>query len=336
MTFIALQRDEGPQKATAVGGGLTPLWIGEGVLVVAFEFNHWQDVQGARQLDRLDVLGLDITGRLVLAELKRDRAPDTVQMQALKYAAMASRFTEDDLAEYHARFLSQRSGRTVSADEARTALSDHAGELDAEVLGRPRIVLVAGGFTATTTATVVWLTEMGLDITLQQVHAYQSPTDGVIVSVSQLFPLKDVEEFTITPQRAAAQHSRSGRGRGELVVNAIIDRDLVADGTPFSLSPTTEVSAPVRDAVLAWVAEDERRGRATWVNDPRAPLRWEFDGEQYKPTTIVRFALEAAGSDRSAAGPRWWVDERGASLATIAQVGGRIVGGGEAPGPTAT
>jgi RecB family endonuclease NucS len=39
--------------------------------------------------DRLDVLGLDRGGRLVVVELQRDRAPDTVTMQAINYAATA-------------------------------------------------------------------------------------------------------------------------------------------------------------------------------------------------------------------------------------------------------
>ncbi|WP_394217158.1 hypothetical protein [Brachybacterium vulturis] len=66
-----------------------PEILGPDVMVVAFEFDRWQDSRGDRQRDRLDVLGLDADGRLVLAELKRDKAPDTVEMQAIKYAAMA-------------------------------------------------------------------------------------------------------------------------------------------------------------------------------------------------------------------------------------------------------
>jgi hypothetical protein len=51
--------------------------------------------------DRLDILGLDREGRLVVAELKRDAAPDTVEMQAIRYTAMASRFDLDVLADAH-------------------------------------------------------------------------------------------------------------------------------------------------------------------------------------------------------------------------------------------
>jgi hypothetical protein len=67
-----------------------PEILGPGVMIVSFEFDRWASV-GGPQKDRLDVLGLGADGRLVVAELKRGAAPDTVDMQALKYAAMASR-----------------------------------------------------------------------------------------------------------------------------------------------------------------------------------------------------------------------------------------------------
>jgi hypothetical protein len=50
-------------------------------------------------------------------KLKRDRPPDTVEMQAAKYAAMASRLTEDTIVEQYARFLS-RDGTVVGQDTA--------------------------------------------------------------------------------------------------------------------------------------------------------------------------------------------------------------------------
>lgn len=195
-----------------------PEILGPGVMVVAFEFGHWQSARGERQLDRLDVLGLDTDGRLVVAELKRDRAPDTVEMQAIKYAAMSSRFTEEDLVAHYARFHTRQTGAPVTEEAARDALLEHAGELDTELLRQPRIVLVAGSFSPVTTASVVWLNEMGLDITLQQVQAYRVG-DQIVVTVSQTYPVPDVEEFTVAPQRAEARAARSRRSR--------FDRDLL-------------------------------------------------------------------------------------------------------------
>lgn len=88
-----------------------PEILGPDILIVAFEFDRWSSAAG-RERDRLDVLGIGTDGRLVVAELKRDRAPDTVEMQAIKYAAMASRFTEDTLVEHYLQFLRRTAPET--------------------------------------------------------------------------------------------------------------------------------------------------------------------------------------------------------------------------------
>jgi RecB family endonuclease NucS len=81
-----------------------PQILGRGVKIVTYEFDRWASGAGA-QSDRLDLLGLGQDGRLVLAELKRDGAPDTVEMQAIKYAAYASRFSAETLAACHGSYL---------------------------------------------------------------------------------------------------------------------------------------------------------------------------------------------------------------------------------------
>src|SRR3954447_7244276 len=80
---------------------------------------------------------------------------------------MASRFTEETLVEHYVRFRA-RAGEPVDEDTARAELVAHAGELDPASLRRPRLVLVAGAFPPVVTATAVWLTEMGLDISMQR------------------------------------------------------------------------------------------------------------------------------------------------------------------------
>jgi len=66
-----------------------PEILGEGVIVVTFEFDRWWTPGGVRERDRLDVLGIDLNGRLVVAELKRDRAPDTVEMHLAENVALS-------------------------------------------------------------------------------------------------------------------------------------------------------------------------------------------------------------------------------------------------------
>jgi len=235
---------------------------------------------------------------------------------------MSSRFTEETLVEQYGRFLA-RSGQTVDGETARQRLLDHAGELDPEELRRPRIVMVAGSFPPVVTSTVVWLTEMGLDITLQRVQAYRVFDDRTVVTVSQLFPVPDVEEFTISPQRAEvrAVEQRRQQGREKSTVVRLVSLRTIPDGTVLQLRPTTEVTAEVRAAIEEWVAQDPPRGRAVWHNDRRRPMEWEADGQRYRPTEIVRRMLaEAAGVERSVRGPSWWVMEDGRDLPTVAGV----------------
>jgi hypothetical protein len=185
-----------------------PEMLGPGVKIVTLEFDQWRSSTGSQERDRLDVLGLDRTGRLVVAELKRGVAPEAVEMQALKYAAMASRFTVETLATEHAKHVASR-GETTTHDAAREILEAHSTyELVPENLARPRIVLLASSFPAVVTATVVWLTEMSLDITLMRFQAYRAE-DKVVVTVSQLYPVPDVEQFTVAPARASASSTEA-------------------------------------------------------------------------------------------------------------------------------
>lgn len=299
-----------------------PSILGPDVMVVTFEFDRWWAAGGDRERDRLDVLGIDSDGRLVVAELKRDRAPETVEMQAIKYSAMASRFTEETLVEQHLTFL-QRADVGATSEMARQALIEHAGDLDPEQLRRPRIVLVAGSFPPVTTATTVWLTEMGLDITLQRVQAYRVFTDRTVVTVSRLFPVADVEEFTVAPQRQQVQQAQERRRstREQSTVQRLVASRALADGTELRLRPTTEVSVEVRAAIDAWVTEQPERGRALWFNDRRKPLEWQLDKGRYRPTEIVRRILsDAVDLQRSPRGPAWWVLDSGEDLPTVAGV----------------
>jgi hypothetical protein len=180
-----------------------PNILGSGVLVITSEFDRWESRAGAER-DRLDVLGLSTDGHLVVAELKRDAAPDTVEMQAIKYAAMASRFDSTILADAYADFTRRNQGETLTSEEALDLLAGHTelGQLSDELLRAPRIVLVASQFPSTVTATAVWLNEMGIDITLVRLQAYRTSRE-TLITVSQHYPTPDVEEFLVAPTRAA-------------------------------------------------------------------------------------------------------------------------------------
>ena len=129
----------------------------------------------------------------MIAELKYGKNPDT-DVTAIKYAAMASRVLPESLAEQYARFHNARN-ETMSVEEALADLQAHAPDLSPLSLRKPRIVLLARNFSPIVTASVVWLSEMGLDLALVQISAFrsyvygQSGSDNVpMISVSQIYP----------------------------------------------------------------------------------------------------------------------------------------------------
>lgn len=294
-----------------------PSVLGDDVRVVSSEFGAWEGTGGHKAWDRLDVLGLDRDGRPVVVELKRDVAPDTVDMQALKYAALVSRFTVEDLVRLHAQFLTSR-GTPCSHEEARRLLDDHA-LLSDELLQQPRLVLMASDFPRTVTATVVFLhQQLGLDVRLVSFAAYKTAGGETLVTASQLYPPPEVGEFVLTPAVAEKQASRSQAASQQREVSAV--RRLLASGVlPVGarFSYKSPVGGEINEAVLVWLEGDERRGWATWRPDVSAtrPLVWDADGQSHSPSGLAQHILrQGAGKETSVQGPAYWVDDSGTSL----------------------
>lgn len=296
-----------------------PEVLGSDLKIIAFEFGSWAAQSGAVERDRLDVLGMDADGRLVVVELKRDKAPDTVDMQALKYAALVSRFTRDDLDRVHAQFLTKRRGELVDPSTAAAELDEWA-TITEESLRLPRVVLVASAFPKTVTATVVFLhQQLGLDVQLLAFQAYQTAAE-VLVTVSQHYPPPEIEEFVLSPEvNEARQHrsERRTRQREASTVSRLLGAELLLPGDQLVFrAPSEDLQAELDE----WLDADPRRRRASWQEDPREPLVWEADGESYSPTGLTRKILEAAvGRTSQVQGPLYWVNGDGQSLVDLAK-----------------
>ncbi len=305
-----------------------PQILGDDVKIVSFEFGRWTNTSGAVEKDRLDVLGLDVDGQLVVVELKRDKAPDTVDMQALKYAALASRFTREDLDTLHASYLSKKSGQPVSREDAAAALDEWAS-ITEESLRLPRLLLMAAEFPRTVTATVVFLhQQLGLDIRLLVFQAYRT-ADDVLLTVSQHYPPPDVEEFVLSPEVNEAKQQRTTkqtRKREATTVSLLLAGDVIEPGAPLTFRCPIVAA---REEVDAWIAELPARGRAEWQDDPGRPLVWEVDGQPYSPTGLAaRVLKDAVGRTSAVQGPICWVDADGATLVELAET---VTTGSEVP-----
>jgi hypothetical protein len=210
--------------------------IADDVLIVAEEFGAFAD---ARR--RIDLLGIDREGHVVVFKLKRTPDGGHLELQALRYAAMVSTMTFEDLVGHYEHYLATVEPEEV--DDARARLTGWLDDGDATVISRHvRIVLVSAGFDREITTTVLWLTDLyGLDIRCVRLTPYRVG-EKLLLDVQQMIPLPEASELTIQLQRKATQE-RAVRG---------VDRH---DWTQYVISGSGGESKPLRkrQAVLAMV-----------------------------------------------------------------------------------
>lgn len=89
------------------------------LMVIAEEFGDWIDSSR-----RIDLLCLDTEANLVVVELKRTEDGGHMELQALRYAAMISAMTFEQLVDTHARFLNPAQ---PDHDDAQTAILKFLG-----------------------------------------------------------------------------------------------------------------------------------------------------------------------------------------------------------------
>lgn len=225
-----------------------PHVLGDGVRVITSEFDRWQSAAGDLVRDRLDILGLGPDGRLVVAELKRGAAPHSIHMQAVNYAAMVSRLTTRDVAELYV----QDQQRLENSVEVEAALAEFESTflLNEESIRNPRIVLMAAEFPASVTASVVWLNERAVDVSLVRYRAYRLTTGQVIVTFSRFYPVPTVEEFTIGRVRTtdvAAADTAPAVAWDEVALARLAQRGNAATLALLDLCASTEEPVSVPD-----------------------------------------------------------------------------------------
>ncbi|WP_243740569.1 AIPR family protein [Streptomyces sp. 8K308] len=124
--------------------------------------------------------------------------------------------------------------------------------------------------------------------------------------------LADARRGGTVPVLADDYRPPAKRGRQPRRPNAVptlVNSGRLANGLPLRFLPKSDAE---RTAVAGWLAEDPRRGRATWINDRVRCLLWEYDGGAYSASGLVTRIWELAGYDNAPVavqGPsRWTAD----------------------------
>lgn len=310
-----------------------PEVLGDNVRIVTTQYGKWSSDSGDLAKERLEILGLDSSGQLVVVELKRGIDPN-VHMQAITYGALVAGFSKATLADAHADYLNRRlESDKVSVAEAAELLNEHVdGTWDDDVLTVPKIILLAEDFTAQTYTTVTWLSNLtpNLSIEMHTVNAFVLEGQRPCIVFRRLFPAVDPSTRVLTPGvavtgAASVATKIAEKKRRIRSTYTLHDKGVIPEGEQIVLDLHTWIDPELAAAVDAWVADDRRRGRATWVNDRERPLRWDAgSGETFTPTGLAKHVIrEATGQLRDAipGADVWhWSGQSLANLATAQEM----------------
>ena len=283
--------------------------VGRGLLLITAELDRWR-FGAARVADRLDLLFLTSDGAPLVAELKRGEAPDTVDLQALKYAAYCSQLTVEDVVEAYGSY------REIGSEEARADVFEHAPSLEEDGLGPVRVRLLAEGFRPSVTTTVMWMhQELGLDIGCVRVTARRLPDGGAIVSSRLILPPPAAEDYLVgVRRREGEQEERLRREQPVRRPNAVprlLAAGVPAPGAKLVLRLDT-FTQKEQDLVGMLLESDPSAGEARWTGTTaNSVLEWGKDGKSYSASAAIVKVLQLAearppGVGGSAHGPRHW------------------------------
>lgn len=176
--------------------------------VIAEEFADWDESKR-----RIDLLVLDRNANLVIVELKRTEDGGHSELQALRYAAMISTITFDQVVEAHRGFLA----RLGINEDPQTRILEFLDwdEPDEDRFGQDvRVVLASAEFSKELTTSVLWLNDQGLDIRCVRMKPYVK--DGtLILDVHQALPLPEAQEYQVRVREKVSSEKSARRGQTE-------------------------------------------------------------------------------------------------------------------------
>jgi len=172
------------------------------LMVVAEEFGEWEDSHR-----RIDLLCLDRDARLVVVELKRTADGGHMELQAIRYAAMISTMTFDDVLSAHEKFLAAQ-GRKEAAKERIFEFLGWEEIQEADFANDARIILVSAAFSKEITSAVLWLNDHMIDIRCIRIKPYQF-NGSVLVDIDQIIPLPEAGEYQVKIREKAQKKKQS-------------------------------------------------------------------------------------------------------------------------------
>ncbi len=176
--------------------------IDSNVLIISEEFAEWD---GSKR--RIDLLGVDNLGNIVVIELKRTEKGEHMDLQAIRYASMVSTLTFIRAVEIFSDYLVKLKSDLNAEEELSNFLGDNIEDFATDV----RIILISSNFSKELTTSVIWLNEKDLDVRCYRLIPYKID-NKILVDVQQIIPLPETESYQVKvrEQREERREVRKG------------------------------------------------------------------------------------------------------------------------------
>lgn len=168
----------------------SPEVLGEPLLIIQKEFDGFDQTH-----ERLDLLALDKSGKLVVIENKLDDSGRDVTWQAIKYVSYCSSLTQEEIFDIYASYLMKPKEEAKKMILSFLEVEDF-DDIDINPENTQRMVFVAANFRKEVTSSVLWLRNFGIDIKCIKVSPYMY-NGKLMVEFDQIIPIKEAEEYTI-------------------------------------------------------------------------------------------------------------------------------------------
>lgn len=222
-----------------------PEALDDDLMILSEEFGEWEDSRR-----RIDLLAIDRQRRLVVIELKRTEDGGHMELQALRYAAMVSAMTFDEVVAVYARHRGHGADLSIARDELVAFLDVDDGDDEVVISSESRIILVAADFGIEITTTVLWLNNFdGLDVRCVRMAPYEL-NGQVLIDITQVLPLPETQDYQVRLRKKEIARERKTIGS---------DR---RDFTRYHVVIDGKESAPLnkRHAVRTMITELGERG----------------------------------------------------------------------------
>lgn len=267
------------------------------LFLVAEEYSNWQE-----SFRRIDLLALDQEANLVVIELKRIADGGHMELQAIRYAAMVSMMTFEDVVTAHEDFLSKNTLPGTSPLNARDELSSFLGQQE-EITKTPKILLMAPSFSKEITTAVLWLNDnYSMDIKCLEIKPYQIGHDK-FYDIEQIIPLPSAEEITLKmrEKKQKADEIKIATKRSARTMTVLVSKEYLKAGDLLRL-----IKLPRAELQIS----DETAKTAIYIGGQYA--KWDYDGTESSLSLICKKICEKYGGEMGAGafqGPDYWAKE---------------------------